>query len=171
VADGGEPLEWILLSDLPAGTFEQACGLVDFHPRRPVVEDYHKGMKSGVGVESLQLEGPERLEPVIGLLAVVAAVLLQLRHAARQAGADATPATTLVPRPYVRVLSGHLHKLYGGPRDDLSVRQFLYGVARLGGHLGRKHDGPPGWITLWRGWSALHRMVEGAEAIRRVKCV
>jgi hypothetical protein len=166
-----EPLEWILLSNLPADTFAQACEKIDFYAHRPVVEDYHKGMKSGVGIELLQLEQAERLEPVIGLLSVVAALLLQLRHAARQTDADAAPATTLVPRLYVRVLSGHLHRLYGGPRDDLTVRQFLYGVARLGGHLGRKNDGPPGWITLWRGWSDLHRMVEGAQAMRRQECV
>ena len=128
-------------------------------------------MKTGVGVELLQLEDAGRLEPVIGLLSVVAALLLQLRHAARHADADLTPAAALVPRLYVRVLSGHLHKLYRGPRDDLTVRQFLYGVARLGGHLGRKNDGPPGWLTLWRGWSHLHRMVEGAEAMRRARSV
>lgn len=163
---GVRPLEWVLLTDLPAGTFEKACERADWYARRPLVEDYHKGMKTGVGVELLQLEDAQRLEPVIGLLSVVAAVLLQLRHAARSPDADATPAAALVPRLYVRVLSGHLHKLYGGPRDDLTARQFLHGVARLGGHLGRKNDGPPGWLTLWRGWSHLHRMVEGAEAIR-----
>ena len=25
-------------------------------------------------------------------------------------------------------------------------------VARLGGFLGRKSDGEPGWQTLWQGW-------------------
>jgi len=168
---GVRPLEWVLLTDLAADTFEKACERVDWYGKRPLVEDYHKGMKTGVGVELLQLEEAERLEPVIGLLSVVAAVLLQLRHAARQPDADAAPAVALVPRLYVRVLSGHLHKLYGGARDDLTVRQFLYGVARLGGHLGRKNDGPPGWLTLWRGWSHLHRMVEGAQAMRRGRSV
>jgi hypothetical protein len=31
-------------------------------------------------------------------------------------------------------------------------------------------DGPPGWQTLWRGWSRLNDMVEGVEAMRRTKC-
>jgi hypothetical protein len=168
---GVRPLEWVLLSDLPADTFEKACERSDWYACRPLVEDYHKGLKTGVGVGLLQLEDAGRLEPVIGLLSVVAAVLLQLRHAARQADADVTPAAALVPPLYVRVLSGHLRKPYGGPRDDLTVRQFLYGVARLGGHLGRKNDGPPGWLTLWRGWSQLQRMVEGAQAVRRGECV
>lgn len=168
---GVRPLEWLLLSDLPADTFRRACERADWYGKRPLVEDYHKGLKTGVGVELLQLEEAERLEPVIGLPSVAAALLLRLRHAARQPDADATPATTLVPPLYVRVLSGHLRKLYGGPRDDLTVRRFLYGVARLGGHLGRKNDGPPGWLTLWRGWSHPHRMVEGAEAVKRGRSV
>jgi hypothetical protein len=168
---GVAPLEWVLLTDLPADTFEKACERADWYGRRPTVEDYHKGLKTGVGVELLQLEEAQRLEPVIGLLSVVAALLLRLRHAARRPDADLTPATTVVPPLYVRVLSGHLRKLYGGPRDDLTVRQFLLGVARLGGHLGRKNDGLPGWLTLWRGWSKLHQMIEGAEALRRMKSV
>jgi hypothetical protein len=168
---GVEPLEWILLSNLPAETFAAACQRIDWYACRPLVEDYHKGMKTGAGIEQLQLERAERLEPVIGLLSVITAVLLHLRHATRCDAARTTPATSIVPRRYVRVLSGHLHKLFGGVRDDLTVSELLHGVARLGGHLGRTRDGPPGWLTLWRGWSKLHDMVEGAEAMSRTRCV
>lgn len=160
---GVEPLEWILLTDLPGDTFGRACRAVDYYARRPVVEEFHKGMKTGLGVERLRFERVDRLEPAIALLSVVAALLLDLRHAARRPDADATPATALVPALWVRVLSGRVARR---PRDDLSVRAFLYGVARLGGHLGRKRDGPPGWLTLWRGWNDLQLMVAGAEALR-----
>jgi len=36
----------------------------------------------------------------------------------------------------------------------------------LGGFLGRKHDGDPGWNTIWRGWERekLQLMMRGAEA-------
>jgi hypothetical protein len=160
---GAEPLEWILLSNLPAENFEQACQLIDFYACRPLVEEYHKGLKTGMGIEQLQFEHADRLEPAIALLSVVAALLLQLRHAARQRDADVTPARTMVPAIFVRVLSA---KLCGRARDDLSVREFLFGVASLGRHLGRKGDGPPGWLTLWRGWNDLRLMVEGALALR-----
>jgi len=165
---GVDDVEWILLSNLPSGTFEQACERIDWYSRRPIIEDYHKGMKSGLGIELLQLEKIDSLEPVIGLLSVIAAVLLELRHAARAADADTMLACQVVPLIYVQVLSAHLHKQR---RDDLSVREFLLGVAKLGGHLGRKHDGPPGWLTLWRGWSDLNHMVHGALAMREVRCV
>ena len=160
---GVEPLEWVLLSNLPAENFGQACRLVDYYAVRPVLEDYHKGMKTGLGIERLQFEHAERLEPAIALLSVIAALLLGLRHAARQEDAERTAAAAVVPLLWVRVLSVKLH---GRPRDDLSVGEFLRGVARLGGHLGRKHDGPPGWLTLWRGWHDLQLMIQGAQLLR-----
>lgn len=157
------PLEWILLSNLPAEHFEQACPLIDFYACRAVIEEYHKAIKTGMGIEQLQFEHADRLEPAIALLSVVATLLLELRHAARQRDAEVTAATTIVPILFVRVLSAKLH---GQVRTDLSVREFLYGVARLGGHLGRKNDGPPGWLTLWRGWNDLQLMVQGALTMR-----
>jgi hypothetical protein len=31
---------------------------------------------------------------------------------------------------------------------------------------GRKGDGPPEWLTLWRGWNDLQLMIQGALAVR-----
>jgi hypothetical protein len=94
---GVQPLEWLLLCDLPADTFQRACQKVDWYECRPTVEDYHKGMKTGLGIEGLCFQYECRLEPVIALLSVVTAVLLQLRHAARDSDADLKPACELVP--------------------------------------------------------------------------
>ena len=159
---GVEPLEWMLLTNVPTETFAQACERVNWYECRWVIEDYHKAKKTGLGIESAQFEDEAKLEPVIGLLSVIAAVLLGLRQEARQPDADLTLATTMVPLLYVQVLSGRLYKRV---RSDLSVREFFMGMARLGGHLGRKGDGFPGWLTLWRGWECLHHMVAGAQAM------
>lgn len=177
--EGVEPLEWILLTDLPAGTFAQAGERVDWYEHRPVVEDYHKGQKSGLGIERPRFADAARLEPVVALLSVVAAVLLGARDAARQADAGHTPATALAPRACVRVLAAHAARRAAarGPRarmpvtEDMSVREFVAEVAKLGGFQARKSDGPPGWQTLWRGWAKLQLMVEGAIAILGEKCV
>ncbi|MBP5976460.1 hypothetical protein HW132_27965 [Brasilonema sp. CT11] len=41
----------------------------------------------------------------------------------------------------------------------------LRAIARLGGFIGRKSDGPPGWQTLWRGWNRLQDICWGANFV------
>jgi Transposase Tn5 dimerisation domain len=40
-------------------------------------------------------------------------------------------------------------------------------IARLGGFLARKSDGNPGVKTLWRGYTKLHNLLEGAQLARK----
>jgi len=47
--------------------------------------------------------------------------------------------------------------------EPLTMGDFWRGVAQLGGHLGRRGDGPPGWKTLWRGWQYLSDLATGAR--------
>lgn len=167
---GEEPLEWILLTNVEIVDTQDACDRAEWYGDRFIVEDYHKGMKTGCGIETMQFDTIERLEPAIGIVSILATTLMKLRDAARQPNADIRPATDVVDNVYVEVLSQH----YGqrlGPAP--SVKRFYMHVARLGGHQNRKADGFPGWITLWRGWMKLESMVLGyrlAGRKNRRKC-
>ena len=55
----------------------------------------------------------------------------------------------------IAVMEEHLGK------KGLSVLQFVRGVTKLGGFLGRKGDGEPGIRALWRGYQRLQDMVAG----------
>jgi hypothetical protein len=164
---GQEPLEWILLTNVAVRSFADACERIDWYACRPVIEEFHKGIKSGCGIEDLQFEYADRLEPVIALLSVVATELLRLRELARGPDADRSPATSIIDPLWVNVLSVWRYRQQP-PRPDLSVREFAMALGRLGGHLGRKGDGFPGWLTMWRGWQKLRLMVEGARAVNCV---
>ena len=48
-----------------------------------------------------------------------------------------------------------LARLIDADPHTLGVGQFFAEVAKRGGHLARKRDGPPGWKTLWHGWREL----------------
>ena len=48
-------------------------------------------------------------------------------------------------------------------RKRWTVRDFVGGVARLGGCLGRKGDGEPGVRALWRGYQRLQDMILGSQ--------
>ncbi len=45
--------------------------------------------------------------------------------------------------------------------ERLTIEQFVFSVAQLGGFLRRTSDGPPGWQTLWEGWLRLRWFVAG----------
>jgi hypothetical protein len=161
--EGEEPLEWILLTNCPVLTLQDAFERINWYELRWIIEEYHKGMKTGCSIESLQFEKIERLEPAIALISAVATTLLRLRDAARAPDAETRPASEVVDPVYVEVLAAHMGKRLG-PRP--MVKAFYMHVARLGGHQNRKADGFPGWITLWRGWMKLQAMVDGYEAAR-----
>jgi hypothetical protein len=164
---GVEPVEWILLTDVPTEGLAQTQERITWYSCRWIVEEYHKGQKTGCGIELPQFTTKERLEPVIVLLSVVAVYLLQLRSSSRRADAPTRRADEIMPKQHVAVLSAWR---FGEIRSDLSVYDFYYALARLGGHQNRKHDHPPGWIVLWRGWMKLQDMVAGVAAMEKVRC-
>ncbi len=41
-----------------------------------------------------------------------------------------------------------------------TLKEAIQLVGAMGGHLGRKHDGPPGTETLWRGLQRLDTATE-----------
>jgi len=152
---GVEPIRWILLTSLPVTTFEEAWTVIGYYELRWLVEEYHKALKTGCRTESRQLKTAGRLEAFVGLTSVLAVRLLQLKSIART-NPD-TPARRVVPVAWLKMLKLARKNLNGV--HDLTVGQFYREVAKLGGFLGRKNDGEPGWITIWRGWEKLNMYV------------
>jgi hypothetical protein len=159
---GVAPLEWILLTNVPVSNSTDAWERAGWYECRWVIEEYHKAQKTGCAIEELQFTTSQALQPMIALLSVVAVGLLQLREASRRPDAQQRPATAVVDARYVAVLSSWRYRKI---RADLSVHDFFYALARLGGHQNRKADHRPGWLILWRGWMALQHMLDGAEAV------
>ena len=158
---GETPLEWVLLTSVAVETAEQAREVTRWYGWRWLVEEYHKCLKTGCSAEARQLETRARLEACLGLLAIVAVRLLQLKFTARQT--PERPALQAAPVDHVRVLAAYRHCRV----EDWSVYEFWREVAKLGGFLARKRDGEPGWQTLWRGWQKLDLMTLGANLLRR----
>jgi hypothetical protein len=163
---GQERLEWFLLTNEPVETFEDAWRVTEWYECRWIVEEYHKALKTGCGIENPQFHTEDRLQPAIALLSVVALTLLSLRDASRRPDAKKRLASELVSFDYVRVLSVWRHKRVC---PDWSVHDFFYALARLGGHQNRKRDHEPGWLVLWRGWTTLQAMFDGALAMELIE--
>lgn len=158
---GQAALEWFILTNQPTTTRAQAMERVDCYECRPMIEELHKAQKTGCGMELAQFTTRKALEVTIAMLSVVAVQLLRLRDLSRQT--DDVPASDVVAEPYIEALCLWRWKEV---RMNLSAREFLQALARLGGHLGRPSDRLPGWLVLWRGWTELQRLVEGMKLAR-----
>ena len=170
---GATPLHWIVLSSEPCNTSSQALQIVRDYEKRWVIEDFHKGLKTGCQMESRQYMKASRLERVLGIVAVVAIRLLKLRAAARQQPDE--PASRHIPQPYLVSLCAIMNKNSSSRQakraaatpQTLTNREFYRRLAQLGGFIGRKSDGEPGWQTLWRGFEKLHNMVCGYQNLAK----
>lgn len=151
---GITPIEWVLLTDRSCEREEDCRRVVRAYAKRWLIEEYHKALKTGLRIEESQLETAHGLECLIGILAIVAIRLLQMKLLGRvEAGQVA-----LKLHPH---LLSVLTQKQGVPAEGWTCEQVLRGVARLGGFLARKGDGDPGWLTIWRGWRRLSALLEG----------
>ena len=154
---GAEPVEWILLSSLPITTKEEAYRAVDWYSCRWLCEDFHQCIKTGCHVEKTQLDDGEDVKRLLGFVLPIGVRLLQLRQAARNT--PDLPAVAVVEPLMVEVLGRRKKK----DVQNMTIAEFWKAVAGLGGHQGRRSDGPPGWRTVWRGWCKLADLTEGAR--------
>lgn len=157
--EGVEALEWVLYTDQRTETLEEALvGAMDYGTRF-LIEEFHKGLKTGLKAEELQLETGHRLFAAIAVMSVVALRLLDLRELGR-AVPEAPASVTGLSVLELELLSLAVNQTL------TTVASVLLALGRLGGHMNRRSDGMPGWITLWRGMKMLRLLVRGAELER-----
>lgn len=152
-----EPLEWILLTSVDVNSFEDACQMIEWYKCRWIIEEYHKGIKSGCKVEEKQLKTAERLERYLGVANIIALRLLKLRDYARNM-------PNISAKKVIEPLKVDILMKYNNiKKDDLTLYEYYREVAKIGGFIGRKSDGEPGWQTLWKGEVELTLMLMGAK--------
>ncbi len=130
---------------------------VHWYRQRWLVEDYHQCLKSGCRIEVRQLQTVDGLMRLLGLLSPLAARLLQVR-------ADARSQPERLANEVIEPLT--LAVLAERSRQSpatMTVGTFWTEVARLGGYLARRHNGPPEWRTIWKGWLSLQTLLEGTH--------
>jgi hypothetical protein len=118
---------------------------------------FHDIEKNGCSEEDRRFETAPRMEACLAILSVVAVRIFQLRTALESQPNES--AQQVATQEEIQVLRRFLQHTSG----SFTVKDFVRGVARLGGFLGRKHDGDPGVKTLWRGYQRLQDLLLGYQ--------
>jgi len=66
----------------------------------------------------------------------------------------------------VQVLHLRVTKALPPADESPTLREIVRMLGKLGGHLGRKGDGEPGVLILWRGWMRLYESVEMLHSLQ-----
>jgi Transposase DNA-binding/Transposase Tn5 dimerisation domain len=154
---GVEGLEWILITSVPTQTIEELRERRDWYACRWMVEVFHDIEKNGCSEEDRRFETAGRMETCLAILSLVAVRIFQLRTALECQPEE--PAEQVATQEEIQVVR-RVVKHKGG---TFTVKDFVRGVAGLGGFLGRKHDGNPGVKTLWRGYQRLQDLLLGYQ--------
>lgn len=158
--DGEPAVGWVLYTTEPIATPGDVERVVDAYRCRWRIEEMFKVLKTGCAIEKRQLESGHALTNLLAVMVPIAWRLLRHRTLAHDASDE--PASSVLTPLQLRILRKEVPKL---PRSP-SAQDALMAVASIGGHL--KHNGPPGWITLWRGYARLLTLEEGVALAERL---
>lgn len=160
---GRQPISWKLLTDLPVESLNSAIEKLDWYAQRWKIETFHKILKSGCKAEDAKLRTAERLTNLIAVFCVVAWRVFWLTMVSR------TNSRTSADSVFTNTEIAILNQLAGDQQSPPKyVAHYVLAVAKLGGYLHRKSDGPPGNIVLWRGLSRLTDIHLGFSLARDV---
>lgn len=155
-----EPLDWRLLTNRSVATLAQAAELIQWYGTRWSIEVFFRILKTGCRVEALQLSTLDRLEPALALYLIIAWRILYLTVLGRTTPELPCDAV-LDPAEWQAVYVAIHRRPPPGITPPLST--MLGWIAHLGGHLGRKCDGPPGPQALWIGLQRARDLAWGMQ--------
>ena len=158
VPDGESAVNWMLLTTLPITTEEELKNIVKYYLSRWAIETFFHVLKNGCTVEKLQFKTAQALLPCLALYMVISWRLLYLLFLGRTC--PEISCTTLFKAEEWQSVYAVVCKKRP-PKEPPTLGEIVNLIAKSGGYLGRKHNGPPGPKVMWRG---LQNMAKYAES-------
>jgi len=155
--DGSKPVEWFLLTTLSVDSPETAEKVFRCYVKRWRIEEWHRALKTCCGAEEPAHRNAERLKRVLAINMVLAWRVLLMMLLGREM--PELPPHVLFADDQIEVLK-LLAKKWRCPNPG-NLQDYVILMARLGGYLNRKCDGPPGAEILWRSLITLTQMCMG----------
>ncbi|WP_336518627.1 IS4 family transposase, partial [Pollutibacter soli] len=146
-------IHWKLLTTLQIRSTTEVLQCVKWYTYRWLIERFHYVLKSGTKIEELQLKDAESLRKAIAVYSMAAFRVMQLVYVSRH-HPDVSCEVVLTKAQW-KTLYMLIHNKKEIPKQPPSMYDAVIWIGRLGGHLGRKSDGPPGLKTVWQGYQQL----------------
>lgn len=152
---GEQPVEWLLLTNMPIDTVEQVRQVIQYYRVRWMIEVFFRTLKSGCRIEQRQFEHVDRLLPCLAVYMIVSWRTLYVCRIGRSCP-DISCETIFEPAEWksaYRVVRGKTL-----PSAPPKLSEMVRIVAQLGGYVNRKRPDPPGPQTIWLGLQRMHDM-------------
>jgi hypothetical protein len=148
-----ERICWRLLTTIDVDNIVDAMKCVRWYTYRWLIERFHYALKQGTRIEQLQLKDVRSLQKALAVYSIAAFKIMQLTYQSRSTP-QASCEVALSQTEWM-VLHMLIHKTNKAPKTVPSLHNAVQWIGKLGGHLGRTSDGPPGLKTVWRGYEEL----------------
>jgi hypothetical protein len=148
-----EPIEWLLITDLPVETIEQLLLVIQYYCVRWMIEVYFRVLKSGCRIEERLFEYLDRLLTAVAVYMIVAWRTLYVCRLGRSCPEISCEAV-FEPAEWQSVW--RVVRRESPPAQPPPLGEFVRLVAQLGGYVNGKRANPPGPQTLWIGLQRMH---------------
>lgn len=155
---GTNAVEWLLLTTVETHDFDQACERLGWYATRWNIEVYHRVLKSGCRIEDRRLGSADTLQACLAIDLVVAWRILRLTKLGRSV--PDVSCEIFFEEEEWKALYVYATKNPSPPQTPPTLNEAIRTMAKLGGFMGRKSDGHPGTISLWRGIQRLDDITE-----------
>jgi hypothetical protein len=159
--EGVEPIDWLLLTSDPISSVAEAWQRVDWYRCRWRIEEFFQVLKSGCRVEARQFESRGTYEASLAISLLTAARILALVKLARVNPSAPARGSLSGDEELVLLQLAESKGRRHANSPPLRLTEAVVMIAKLGGYKARSCDGPPGWITIWRGLRRLEDLVSG----------
>lgn len=156
-----EQLNWVLLTNLPIESVSDAKDKVRLYSMRWNIELLHKIIKSGFKVENAQLRDGENLKKYFVLCSILAWRIFWIARFFKESKEKSCE--IVLSEKEWKVLYRKFNKGKPIPTSPPSIGDIYFLIAKLGGFIGRKGDGDPGFVSIWRGWTRFTDLMEDHE--------
>jgi hypothetical protein len=163
-----QPIAWRLLTNVRVTNEEEADEILEAYAMRWRIEDFHKTWKTGAcNVEDCQLRSKDAVVKWAIIMSAAAARIQRLKLLSRQK--PDLPASSELSKYEIRALIMLKRKYKKRTEtitdDEPTLGQALYWMAELGGYTGKSSGGPPGAITMQRGFDFIAGAVATLEQL------